>query len=270
MEHALRKPGDITAWEAVMRAEAGLSRQTPAGAEAAIAEARRAIEIDPAYDAAYAVLAVTQAVLLGMRGGQDAALARELVDTIDRARAFDSNDAVVLARIATSLSVLGKHQEALPIAERAVAINPNLETPHISLGSILLTFGRWDDAIGEFKATARLAPYGIWAYSSFSLLSLAYFYAGRLEQALEAINQSLRLRPAEFALIHKMICLAMLGRSGEAQNAMRSLRNSNSRMSLPLVENLVLYNVYNGADPARVNECVSIVRRLWDETGGDA
>jgi TolB-like protein len=269
IEHALRKPDDITAWEAVMRAEAALSRQTRAGAEAAIVEARRAIQIDPAYDAAYAVLAVTQAVLLGMRGGQDAGLARELVETVSRARAFDSSDAIVLARIATSLAVLGKHQEALPIAERAVAINPNLETPHIALGHMLIVFRRWDEAIGEFRAAERLAPNGIWAFSSFALLSLAYFYAGRLEQALEANDRSLRLRPSEFALVHRMICLAMLDRWSEACDVMRSVRNSNTQMSLSLAENLVLHNIYNGSQPARVEECVVILRRLWAETGGN-
>ena len=48
---------DISAWQAVMRSDAYLIRSpyTLASAEAAVAEAKRAIEIDPGYAAAYAV-----------------------------------------------------------------------------------------------------------------------------------------------------------------------------------------------------------------------
>jgi TolB-like protein len=271
MEHALRKPGDITAWEAVMRAEAGLCRNTPSGAEAAVAEARRAIEIDPDYDAAHAILAVALTVLLALRGNEDAALAQELVDTVNRARAFESNDPIVLARIAAALAVVMGHQDALPIAERAVAVNPNLEHPRLALGKILLRLGRWDDAIAESRAAERLAPNGIWSHAPAYTRSLAHFHAGRLEQALEAIDQSLRCRPAPLAQIHRIICLAMLDRWGEAREAMRGLRHSSTRMSLPLVEKLGPYgHFFKGIDAGRVDEIVAIVRKLWDETEGEA
>jgi TolB-like protein len=271
MEHALRKPGDITAWEAVLRAEASLSnRPTLSGAEAAIADARRAIEIDPDYVAAYAILAVALSVHRILRGGEDAASAREVLAAVARARAFESNDPIALARIAVALHRLGKHQEALPIAEHAVALNPNLELPRLALGQILMQLGRWDEAITEYRAMERLAPNGIWSHGSYFLRSIAHFYAGRYEQALEAVDQSLRLRPSAPTQAHRIFCLARLGRWEEARDAVRVFCDANAKMPFPVVEKLVRNALYMGMEPTHVEECVATVRKLWAETGGEA
>ena len=177
-----RKPGDLTAWEAVMRAEAALSRNNLPGTEIALAEARRAVAIDPGYDAAQAMLIIALCHFRRLRGGKDNAMERELREVIDRALALDLADALVMARIAHGLSFLGKLDQAHALAERSVAINPNLETPRIQLGEILIKRGRLDEALAQFETSERLAPDGLWSISRLSIIAVMQFRSGRFEK----------------------------------------------------------------------------------------
>jgi len=262
MEHALRKPGDITAWEAVLRAEANISRQTASAMETAVAEARRAIAIDPEYDVAHATLVIALGMLYTYRGGNDAGLERELRETVARVRKFEPNDPIVLARVATGLLTLGKLEEALPYAERAVALNPNLEIPRIALGSILGRLGRWDDSIAELNVADQLAPNGIWAHGPSLWRSVAYFHTGRVEKALEGADQAVRFVPSSAAQVQRIICLASLNRWEEARDAMRRLRGTHPFASWEFVENFLRIGRYYGA----TGDVATVMRRLWDET----
>ncbi len=68
MERALKKPGDITAWEAVMRSWAAYTRSIgPDALPTATAEARRAIALAPDYPVAHATLGVALGARPGIR-----------------------------------------------------------------------------------------------------------------------------------------------------------------------------------------------------------
>ena len=69
MERALKKPGDITAWEAVMRSWAAYARMTPESMAVAVAEARRAVALAPDYAVARGTLAMALALCLQRRRG---------------------------------------------------------------------------------------------------------------------------------------------------------------------------------------------------------
>jgi len=270
MEHALKKPGNTTAWEAVIRADAFLSRGTRTDGEAAVAEARRAVALDPDYDAAHATLAAALGLLRQTRGGDDPGLEQEIAEHIRRARALDPTNPLVLCRIAGALGFLGKERDALPLADRAVALNPNLDIVRIGRGSILLRLGRWDEAIAELEAAERLAPRGIWTAISLFIRSAAHFHAGRFEQALDCVDQSLRLGDNPPRQIVRILCLAKLDRWEQAHDAMRHLRDSNPEMSFSHAEKLIRNSGYLGSNSGRIDEYVATVRRIWDATGGDA
>jgi TolB-like protein len=269
IEHALRKPDDLTAWEAVMRAEAALSRNNLPGTEIALAEARRAVAIDPGYDAAHAMLIIALCHFRRLRGGKDDAMERELREVIDRALALDSGDGLVMARIAHGLSFLGKLDQALALAERSVAINPNLETPRIQLGEILIKQGRLDEALAQFETSERLAPDGLWSISRLSIIAVVQLRSGRFEKALEAIDRSLHFRPAPHLHNLRALCLAKLGRRSEAQDAIRNLRDMGPEFSRAFSEGLLTSGAIFELDQAKVEENVTTVRQLWDEIGSD-
>jgi TolB-like protein len=268
IEHALRKPDNISAWETVLRAEAALSRHTEAGVTSALAEARRAIAIDPSYDVAHAVVVVALGMLRDFRVTDDAELTRELAEAVVRLRKLDSSDPVVLARLATGLAYLGRHEEALFIAEQAVATNPNIELTHMALATVLIHIGRGADALPELTVAEAIAPNGVWFYASLSIRSMVLLVAGRFEEALAATDQSLRVRPVVVGKINKMLCLANLDRSDEARTVMRDVRMMIGENAFEPIDRLAR-GQFRGTTSRQIEEFVTTLRRLWVETKGD-
>jgi TolB-like protein/Flp pilus assembly protein TadD len=262
MEHALKKPGEVNAWEAMMRAGAYATHATRSSWEAAVAEARRATVLDPNYGEAYALLAATQGRVLLLSGGDDPELAQEIIDNVRRARQLEPNNPGVLIGIASALAALRKLNEALTFAERAVSINSTQDNSRILLGSILVRLGRSDDAIRELDAFERLGPNSSLLYYSAVWRAAAHLQAGRLIEALEAADRALRLLPGSEALIQSMLCLARLNRWGLARDAVRRLRETDPETSCARVESLVR-DFYFGS--SAVEEHVATVRRVWGE-----
>lgn len=68
------------------------------------------------------------------------------------------DNAQALAYLADTDIHLGKQDEALPLAEKAVQIDPSIEKGHVDLGILYADRGRQDDAVKEFKAAIKLSP----------------------------------------------------------------------------------------------------------------
>jgi TolB-like protein len=266
MDQALKKPGTISAWEAAMRADAFSGHATRAGFEASIAEHKRVLEMAPDDPEALARLVAGQGQLWRLRGG-DPELAREIHSNVRRLRAADPHNPLVLNCIASALGSLGDLQNALPLAERAVAMNPHFEVARIVLASILIRLGRLDSGLAELDAAERVAPNNIWTYRTSLLRSIALLRAGRLQEALGAAERSARLLPAPEACIQSALCFALSNSWDLASDAFHRLRDMEPEMSCALAASLV-HDFYGGAD--KVDEYVAIVRRIWDEVSGEA
>jgi TolB-like protein len=267
MEHVLRKPGDITAWEAGMRAMAHYLRATTSGWEAAVAESRRAIEIDPYFADGYSSLASILSRLFRLRGGDDPELAREITDSIRRARELDPENPSVLIGLAVASASLWKLQDALPFAERAVSLSPNQDSAHFALGSVLVRLGRLDEGLAELEAASRQAPNSSLAALAALWRSIAHVRAERLDAALEAADRAIRILPGTETLVQGMLCLARADRWDRARDMLRRLRETDPGISCANTEGLVR-DFYCGSDAAETN--VATLRQLWDETPGEA
>jgi len=86
----------------------------------------------------------------------------------------------------------GRAAEALPFAEKAAALAPDVPASHVALGRALLAVGQIERGVAEMEAAVRLAPevpkvrYG---------LIQAYRRAGRLEDAAMEQKEFQRLQP---------------------------------------------------------------------------
>ena len=67
-------------------------------------------------------------------------------------------NALALAYLADADNHLGKQDDALPLAERSVQIDPTIAKAHAVLGILYADRDRKDDAVREFKAAIKLAP----------------------------------------------------------------------------------------------------------------
>jgi len=265
MDQALRKSDDVTAWEAVLRSDAFSAQGTPSGYQSAVVEARRAVELDPDFAAAYATLAATLGNLRAISGNNDPGVEIEILENIARARVREPNNPLVLCRIASALNAIDRAQSALPLAERAVAVNPNLEASRVALGTTLIRLGRWDDAIEQLEEVARLAPKGFWFRASLNSRSEAHFFAGRYELSLELAEQGLRLRNEQSPHLAKVFSLAKLERWDDAHDALDHLRDTDVTLSLARLEQVIRLSHW-GWSSGHVDELISTMRRLWDET----
>jgi tetratricopeptide (TPR) repeat protein len=68
------------------------------------------------------------------------------------------DSAQALAFLADADIHLNKPGEALPLAEKAVQVDPTIAKAHVDLGILYADSGRQEDAVKEFKAAVKLTP----------------------------------------------------------------------------------------------------------------
>ncbi len=263
MERALKKPGDITAYEAVQRSLAIFGSLRMDTLAVGIAEARRAVAIAPDYGLAWSALAMSLAIHYFWTSKADESLKREALDSVRRALVLAPNDPVVLAHAGSTFSYLDQPREALRHAERALDLNPSSALAHAIMGIICLRLGRNDEAVAAPEAYERLAPGGPTLYAFVGLTARAHVQAGRLERAAEVLERSLRLNPNySLTLVLQAGLCEMVGRPEDAADAVRRLRILEPATSADAYAKRYLATV----DPVSSAPLIAAFRKVWDET----
>jgi TolB-like protein len=249
MERALKKPGDITAWEAVMRSWAAYARFTAESLAIGVAEARRAVSLAPDYAVARATLAMALALQYNQTGFRDRALIDEAEQLADAALSLNPNHATVLFQVVNVFINARRAHEALPLAERAVALNPSSIDARQVLAICLIHSGRYKEALEHLAEGDRVAPRAFQSVFSLGHRSWALYGLGRLEEALAVVTEYARLDPGfAYPQLTRVVCLQALGRSGEAQEAMRKARKVAPGESLDFWLGLVSNSYFAEAD----------------------
>ncbi len=225
MERALKKPGDINAWEAVMRSWAAYARFTTESLAIGVTEARRAVSLAPDYAVARATLAMALALQYNQTGFRDRALIDEAEQLADAALSLNPNHATVLFQVVNVLINAARPNEALPLAQRAVALNPSsIDARHV-LAFSLTHHRRFEEALEQLAEGDRVAPRSFQTVFSLGHRSWALYGLGRLEEALACVNEYARLDPSfAYPPLTRVVCLQALGRTAEAQEAVRKAR----------------------------------------------
>ena len=195
-------------------------------------------------------------------GGRDEAMAREGRAHARRALALDGNDPTVLSLVAVALLFLGYWHESLAYARRAVDLNPNIALCHVNLALICLRFNMPDETIRHVDAAEILAPRGYQTYLALGYKGLAHFQAGKFEQALQVIEESLLLYPYMFSLKDKALFLEKLGRHEQACDAIRLLREAEPSLTLEGIEraNILVFA------PETAQDMNATLRIVWRDT----
>lgn len=234
IERALRKPGDLTAWEAVHRALAAYRKMTPEALMLGLQEARRAVEIAPDYAIAIALVAQAEAMIYNQLVPDNPAEVERIHSLADRAIALEPDNTIVLSTAAGALQNIGFPEEALIAAQRAVKLNPENEFGHQQCGAALTLLGRHDEAIACFAREEEAAPGHAWISHSWLWRAFAHVRADRWEEAVIVYDRLLELTPDNAAPnMGKAVCCHHLGRAEEAHAAM--LRARRAEPVTPLV-----------------------------------
>jgi TolB-like protein/tetratricopeptide (TPR) repeat protein len=245
MERALRKPGDITAWEAVMRSWAAYARLTTESMIAAITEARRAVKLAPDYAVARGTLAMALGIAYGYSGYRDRAMLDEALEHAEAALALNPGNATVLFQVAHSYNNALRFDEGFQLAERAVEINPNLVDARQSLALGLIHLGRFDEALEQLAEGDRLSPRAFQQVLALGHRCWALAGLGRFEEALAVVTNYVRVDPTgRYPLYTRAVFLQQLGRADEAKQAVQAMRralpNESFALWLTLIRNSYL------------------------------
>ena len=201
---------------------------------AAISHLESAIDAEPEFASAYALLGLCHAHI-GARGWVKPAR-----DAYDKARQF-AEESVRLSpanaeanhALAFVLSVTGHAAEAVAVARRALDSNPNYADAYSALGHALVFCGQLEEGLEACYKAQRSNPKdprGSWLYDA---MGHAYFFLGEYDKAIEISQKGLHQDPSVFGNIVTLACVhAQLGDAAKARRYIDQLLESIPRFSL--------------------------------------
>jgi adenylate cyclase len=207
VERAHRKsPASLAAYECLLKGNA-LPWDDPDGAAEAVQLLEKAVEIDPGYGLAHALLAgLYWRKWENDPSNSDAAL-EEALASAKRAVELDKNESTCFSMLGQAYMLRRSFDLALQYARRAVEMNPNNQWNVASIGSILIYVGQAEEALVWYKRAREIDPYfdPPWYWHE---LGKAYMFLHRYEEALTMFGY-LPARPYSIAA-HMAGCYARL------------------------------------------------------------
>jgi tetratricopeptide (TPR) repeat protein len=158
----------------------------------------QAIKIDPSYAVAYAGLSEAWTGLgwIGARPWQD--VRRMAKDSAMNALAVDAGSSEAHAAMAVFSLRDWDWKTAEEEDERSIALNAGYATAHMSYGNILRYLGRAEESIAEAKRAVELDPLAVLTNQ---VLGEAYLSARRYDLAIAHCQAALEVHPEESGLL---------------------------------------------------------------------
>ncbi|MCA1408519.1 adenylate/guanylate cyclase domain-containing protein [Ensifer sp. IC3342] len=160
--------------------------------EIALRICQRAVELDPNYARAWAMIAHCQAEL--HFGGR---LEERGLSAAERALSLDPASSEAHAAKGRILAELGCFDEALALHRESLRLDPNSYDGHYGFGRTCLRLGRHEEAIEHFERAAELLETD---YISPGFIAQSYAALGELEESISAARRALERAEREIAL----------------------------------------------------------------------
>jgi len=219
-----KKPQDLQAYDYLLRGHAYYQQRNRTAYSKAREMFSRAAALDPYYADAYVGSGLLEygKVAYGWTEFPDKALASAFAFG-QKALELDESNAAAHSLLSSVYTFQNKYDLAIKQAEQAIELNPNDARSYNELGWALLWSGRLDEAIGALQMSLRLdssTPSNIWWH-----LGIAYYLKERYENALNTLAEGLVKRP-DFVGYHIALAAtyARLGRPEEAARAAATVR----------------------------------------------
>lgn len=179
--------------------------------------AQKALDIDPNYDLAWALFAISQTGLYGL-----SASAEHGLQAAERALALNPDLSEALAAKAFVLAGLGRFDEAFELHERSLELDPESYDVRFLYGRSCFQTGRHADAIVHWERASELSEADLAATSH---LAMCYRATGQPEKVLDTARRTLaRAERAlsenssdSYALISGVGAFAKLGEAERAK-----------------------------------------------------
>jgi Tfp pilus assembly protein PilF len=153
-----KKPASTAAYEYVLKANA-LPWDNAAGAAEATRLLKEAIEIDPNYGMAHALLGILRSGQWRDEPGDDNTLLDEAYALAKRAVELDENESTCFSMLAQVCMLRHSFDLALQHMRRAIEINPTNQWNMADMGIILAYLGQPEEALVWFKRAKEIDAY---------------------------------------------------------------------------------------------------------------
>lgn len=249
---------NLKALECYWQAEKHILRQTKEDNASARRWTEKAIEFDPEFSAAWALLGYVHLFEYYYDWGKSREHSLKLAEECAR-KALDINNSTAKAwRLMSDISLTQKHfDEGLECAKKAITLSPSDPFMLEAYVKALMSVGRHEEAVITIKKAMRLSPY----YPAYFLnfFCRANFLLGRYEVALAGAKQLMdRCEKGEISCRWPHLFLAMLyselGREKEARAHAAELLKINPNFA---TKNLMkIFTIKNQRDKERIlNAC---------------
>lgn len=216
---ALSRTSSLTARALVSQAEMAFTHDIR-GDENGMTKARRAVELDPEYALAHAMLG--RALALNSAYYNEPAIAKEAEAEARLAAKLDPDDPKVNAYLAFSLLTIGEPVKALPYAERVPTLSPSYAEGLVYYADILTHNGRSREALPYFEKAIRLTPNAPQLGWYHWLHGEAFIHHGNFTQAQASLLTADRLfQTGQPTLLHLLAGTQLqLGLTQDARNSL--------------------------------------------------
>ena len=226
IERARRKrPDSLDAYDLYLRALPLTFTAMPEDADGALTLLNRAIELEPDYAAAHAMIAWCHEQRY-LRGGLHEEVKQAALQHARTAIAVGGDDAAALATAGFVIAVIEYDYETATLAfDRSFALSSSWA---LAFGfSSIVRAWKGDDAtaVDQAERAIRLSPFDPLLYLPYVGLAYAHFAAGRFEEAAAAAGKA-RQSNSKFSMPYVLhaAALANLGRGEEARVVADRLR----------------------------------------------
>ena len=225
IERARRKrPDSLDAYDLYLRALPDALAAMPEDADKALALLGKAIDLEPDFAAAHAIIAFCHEQRY-LRGGMQEETRNAALHHARQAIAAGGDDAAALATAGFVIAVCGRDYEAaLAAFDRSFALSSSLA---FALGfSSIVRAWKGDDAIAVEHAqrAIRLSPFDPQRNLPYVGLAYAHFAAGRFEETVAAASLATQSNPRfTVPIILHAAALGSLDRSEDAKTVVQRL-----------------------------------------------
>ena len=252
-----RAAGDFESWRILLEARNHQRTVTKAGIATAIRLLSEAVGKNPGTALLSAHLAFTHCLNARHGWGSDPeASLRDAEELAKRAITLDDSLGVAYCYSGYVHLALLRHDEAIALGKRAMALDPNNGESAIILAFAVMCDGRAAEALPLFVNAYRL--YAITPPVPQCYLADCYRLLGRLDEALETIQRVREQNPGLYVShLYGALIEGQRGHPSQAEEAVRALLDIEPAYSLKRIPPL-----FNYRDRGSVDEVIDILRNV--------
>jgi TolB-like protein len=191
----VRPPESLDAWGHVMRAMPQIWTWAEEDSVTALADLRRALEVEPDYARAHSLMSMTYIRGAHMGWASYADVAGPALDSARRAVERDGEDPWGHLALGFVYMLSRQARPAIGEIEEAIWLNPNFALAHVVLGCAYGYEGAGEEGLGHLATGMRLSPRDPHQSLYQSASGLCHFVAGRYQECIALNRRAVQLRP---------------------------------------------------------------------------